>query len=113
MELKEFVKKVLVDLVDAVEEARSASSRDMHLASEQQTRTVEFDIAVSVEDSSGATGKAGINVLKFAEAGGQISEQTKNSTVSRVQFGVNVNYYTKNEEQTIATRRNSSRGLKI
>lgn len=98
MELKDFVKKVLTDLVDAVEEAREASSRDMHLTSNQETRTVEFDIAISVEESLGASGKAGIRVLTFAEAGGDIKKENKNSTVSRVQFGIHIDTLTKDEE---------------
>ena len=59
MELKEFVKSVLKDVVDAVEETRYESSRDMHLDSGKEQRTVEFDIAVTVEDNTRGSGKAG------------------------------------------------------
>lgn len=97
MELKEFVKKVLTDLVDAVEESRESSSRDMRLTANANTRTVEFDIAVSAEESTGGSGKAGIRVLQFVEAGGNITSESKNSTVSRVQFGVHIDTMTKDE----------------
>ena len=59
---------------------------------------MEFDIAVSVEDTDAKSGKAGIKVLQFAEAGGDISKETKNSTVSRIKFGINVDTATKAEE---------------
>ncbi|MBP6944945.1 hypothetical protein KBD61_00475 [Patescibacteria group bacterium] len=98
MELKEFVGQVLRDLVDAVEHTRTNSTRDMHLTNGKEDRTVEFDIAVSVENSSERNGKAGIRVLEFAEAGGEMSKQNKNSTVSRVRFGVHIDTLTKQEE---------------
>jgi len=39
MELKEFVKNVLKDLVDAVEDARKDSTREMHLGSGKESRS--------------------------------------------------------------------------
>ncbi len=87
MELKEFVKKVLTDLVQGVEEARSTSPRDMYLYS-KDNESIEFDIAVTVENTNTSSGKAGIHVLQFVETGGDISKEIKNSTVSRIKFGV-------------------------
>ncbi len=98
MELKEFVKNVLKDLVDAVEETRRESSRDMRLDSNKDTRTVEFDIAVTVEDATSSSGKAGIKVFQIIEGGGDVSKEYKNSSVSRVKFGVYVDTLTKEEE---------------
>lgn len=97
MELKEFVKSVLVDVVNAVEETRKESSRDMHLDSGKEQRTVEFDIAVTVEDITGGKGKAGIKVFQLIEGGGEISKEAKNSSVSRIKFGVYVDTCTKEE----------------
>ncbi|MBU1092438.1 hypothetical protein KJ836_02090 [Patescibacteria group bacterium] len=98
MELKDFVKKVLLDLVQAVEEVRGESVRDMRLSNHKGERTVEFDIAVSAESSSGLSGKAGVRVLQFAEAGGDINKEAKNSTVSRVRFGIDIDSLTKEED---------------
>jgi hypothetical protein len=95
MELKEFVKNVLKDLVEAVEETRSSSARDMHLGSGKENRTVEFDIAVTVEDATSSTGRAGIKVFQIIEGGGDVSKEYKNSSVSRVKFGVEVSSITK------------------
>ncbi len=97
MEIKEFVKSVLKDVVDAVEETRKESSRDMHLDSAKDSRTVDFDIAVTVEDSTSGAGKAGIRVFQLIEGGGEISREAKNSSISRVKFGVHIDRWTKQE----------------
>lgn len=100
MELKEFVKKVLVDLVDAVEEARAESIRDMKLCNNKNSsQTVEFDIAVTAEDNIAKSGQAGIKVFKFIEAGSDASKEVRNSSVSRISFGVNVESYRKDEDR--------------
>lgn len=97
MELKEFIKGILRDIVDAVEEARTEGSRDMYLDSGKEDRTVEFDIAVTVEDSTSGTGKAGIKVFQMIEGGGELSREAKNSSVSRICFGIHVDRWTKEE----------------
>jgi len=97
MELKQFVKNALRDLVDAVEEARNESCRDMRLTVNNDSRTVEFDIAVTVEDIDTKAGKAGIKVFQIIEGGGNISKELKNSEVSRIKFGVVVDSLTKEE----------------
>lgn len=99
MELKEFVKNVLKDLVDAVEEVRKDSSRNMTLSSHKESnQTVEFDIAVTVEDSTSGSGKAGIKVFQLIEGGGEMSREVKNSSMSRVKFGVHIDIWTKQEQ---------------
>ena len=98
MELKEFVKSVIKDVVDAVEETRRESSRDMHLASHKDSnQTVEFDIAVTVEDNTTGSGKAGIKVFQLIEGGGEVSREAKNSSISRIKFGVYISTITKEE----------------
>lgn len=98
MELKEFVSKVIEDTMKAVDECGKTSSRDVHLANRPDRRTIEFDVAVSAEEKTTATGKAGVKVLAFIEAGGNIGSESKNSTVSRITFGVDVSNMTKNEK---------------
>ena len=97
MNLKDFVKDVIVSIDNAVEDARGETKRDVHLSDTKESRTVEFDVAVSVEESDTKSGKAGIHVLQFADAGGKISKESKNSTVSRVKFGVFISPQTKDE----------------
>ncbi len=101
MELKQFVKSALKDVIDAVEELKTECSRDMHLDSLKDQRTVEFDIAVTAEDATSASGKAGIKIFSVLEGGGEASKELKNSSVSRIHFGVHVDRYTKAENARI------------
>jgi len=50
-----------------------------------------------VEESKSTKGKAGIRVLEFVEAGGGVDYENRNSTVSRIRFGVVVDPITKEE----------------
>jgi|AntRauTorckE6833_2_1112554.scaffolds.fasta_scaffold55649_1 hypothetical protein len=100
MDLKEFTKNVLIDLDTAISEARSETSRDITFTGSKENRTVEFDIAVAVESSTEKSGSAGIKVLEFVKGDGKMSLESKNSTVSRVKFGVNFETLTKEEGST-------------
>lgn len=108
MELKEFIKKAMLDIVCAVDESSTESSRELSLRSTDKDRTIEFDVAVSVEESKATGGKAGIKVLQFAEAGGGIDNITKNSTVSRIRFGVSVAYWKRGEQPKASSVRKES-----
>ena len=91
MELKEFIKKSLVDIIQGVQESTNESGKRINLSADNRSaRMVEFDIAVSVENIDAKEGKAGIRVLEFVQAGANISNEIKNSTVSRIRFGVSV-----------------------
>lgn len=98
MNLQEFVSNVLVSLDKAVDNARGEMKRDVRFVDTKDQRTVEFDIAVSVEEIDAKSGKAGIKVLQFVEGGGDISKESKNSTVSRVKFGIRIDQLTKEED---------------
>ncbi|MFA6397488.1 MAG: hypothetical protein WDK96_01410 [Candidatus Paceibacterota bacterium] len=104
------MKSVIKDVVDAVEETRKESSRDMHLLSHKDSnQTVEFDIAVSAEDTTKTGGKAGIRVLQFVEGGGEINKEIKSSTVSRVKFGVYISTITKSESAHLTSQYENNR----
>ena len=98
MELKDFIKKVIADTVEAVDESSNGATRKVTLAHRTDKRTIEFDVAVSVEETKKTDGKAGVKVLSFMEAGAGVGKESKNSTVSRITFGVDVNTSTKQEE---------------
>ncbi len=98
MELKEFVKKVISDVVTAVDESNEAASREINLAQRSDRRTIEFDVAVSAEETTTVDGKAGVRVLSFLEAGANAGTETKNSTVSRITFGVDARATTKQQD---------------
>lgn len=99
MELKDFVKKVTLDLIVATEEIKNESTRFIHLIDTGDQRTIEFDIAVSVEHESSAGGRAGIRVWSIVEGGGDITKESRNSTVSRIKFGMHVDAKTKEEKE--------------
>jgi len=98
MNLQEFIENVLVSIDKAVDGARAQTKRDISLSNTPDRRTVEFDIAVSAEETASGSGKAGVRVMQFVEAGGDISKENKNSSVSRIQFGVYIDPLTKEED---------------
>lgn len=102
MEVKDFVSKVLIDLDAAIEEARNNTSRDIYFSVNKNSRTVEFDIAVTTEKESAKSGKAGIKVLGLADGDANLSSQSRDSLVSRIQFGVHISPQTKSEERAEA-----------
>lgn len=62
MNLKDFVKQALIEIDAGVTEAGKESHRDMFFAyGNSNKRTVEFDIAVTVEQNKAASGKSGLN----------------------------------------------------
>ncbi len=98
MELKDFVKKVILDLDQAISEANTEAKREIRFKGVKDKRTsLEFDVAVTVE--SGTSGKAGgeIKVWGIGQLGSGVESELKNSTVSRVTFGVDVGEFTKEE----------------
>ena|GEM_PF-569983 len=99
MDLKDFVKKVLIEVNEAVDEAAAKTSREVHFTEGKNARTIEFDIAVSADNGTAGSGKAGVKVLNVIDAGGEIKKEVKNSTVSRVQFGLTIDYMTKTERE--------------
>ena len=102
MELREFIKKVIADAVQAVDESSRIASRTITLTSKGDKRTIEFDVAVSAEETNRKGGKGGVKVLAVFEARGGISHESRNSTVSRITFGVDVDSSTKVERQMTA-----------
>jgi len=88
----------LLDITGAISESTSEAPYSMRLQSAGDKRTIEFDIAVSAEEKNSKSGGAGIKVLQFLEAGGKLDNETKNSTVSRIKFGINVNLLNKEDQ---------------
>lgn len=107
MELKEFVQNVLTDLIDGVEEVRNSSQRDLRLSRNvQSNQTIEFDIALTVEEEKSNTteGKlTGKGNIKVASINGNVKSQSENSNntthTSRIKFGVYVDERTNDEKE--------------
>ncbi len=99
MELKNFVKKVIIDLDQAISEANSETKREVRFKGIKEQRTaVEFDVAVTVESSDKTNGGGEIKVWGIGQADLKGSAELKNSTVSRVTFGVDISEKTKQED---------------
>ena len=98
MDLKEFVKTVLVQIDAAVDEAQKVTNRNIKFSKHETARTVEFDIAVSVKETGKSGGEAKIQVLQSLTLGCNKSKVDESSTVSRVRFGVEVSAMTKPEQ---------------
>ena len=110
MELKEFVKKVIIDLDGAVSEANTETKREVRFKGVKEHRTaLEFDVAVTVESSKSGKGGGEIKVWGIGEIGASGHILQKNLTVSRVSFGVDVSEYTKAEEQNWASSSQSQK----
>lgn len=111
MELKEFVKKVIIDLDSAISEANTETKREIRFKGVKEQRTaLEFDVAVTVESSASGNVGGDIKVLGLFEVGAGGTTELKNSTVSRVRFGIDVGEYTKREiaERNFASMASSS-----
>lgn len=98
MNLKEFVKNVIIDLDSAVSEANENTKRKFSFREVSGQKTsLGFDIAVTVEKSDEKNNKGGIKVLEFFQAGLESSEKQINSSVSRINFNLDISTMT-NEE---------------
>jgi len=98
MDIKEFVKETLRQIVEGVREVQSEVADKSQIAPIGNRREkVEFDIAVTVEEEKTKDKKAGLSVYCLkAGAGGQTSAST--STVHRIKFSVDVDFESKVEE---------------
>lgn len=81
MELKTFIKQSLTEIINGVDEASAEVNREICFV-HTNSENVQFDIAVTIEDSKGKEG--GIKVASLFTGG--ISSESKNSTISRLSF---------------------------
>jgi hypothetical protein len=81
MELKAFIKQSLVEIINGVDEASSEVNREICFI-HRNSENVQFDIAVTVENSKGKEG--GIKVASLFA--GEAKTEAKNSTISRLSF---------------------------
>jgi hypothetical protein len=97
MNLKDFVRSSLVQIVEgvqaAIEETKDSERGRINPSPTHKhhgdTSPVEFDVAVTVTDTVGAGGKAAIAVVGFKIGGGADSVY-QHQSVSRLKFAVPV-----------------------
>jgi hypothetical protein len=92
MELKDFIKHALLDVVNGVEEANQEKNRfrltsQKHYGTGENGQKVEFDVSVMVNESSENDLKGGIKVA-LVNLGGGRKELESNQNVHKIKFEV-------------------------
>jgi hypothetical protein len=94
MDVEEFVKTTLVQIVEGVHDAmhsvgdHPAAKQAAEISPSSAHNNVEFDIAVTVTESSGLEAKGGLKVASLLSVGGGGSSSTQTAAVSRIKFQV-------------------------
>lgn len=102
MEVKDFVKTVIAQVVTALEESEQELGRAIHLSLPADKKSIEFDLATTVESSFGKEGKlqGAVKILGIGtEGSGLMKTESKDSYTSRVKFGISVNAQNKKQEE--------------
>jgi hypothetical protein len=92
MDIKEFVKESLRQIVEGVKEVQRELETKAQIAPvDREPKEVKFDIAVTVDTQKNKTGGVGLSVYCLkADTGRQASEST--STIHRINFCVDVDF---------------------
>lgn len=103
MDLKEFTKQTLVQIVGGAQEANEVladtgarviskapynAKRYLDSGGSNYTNVIEvdFDVAISVTELEGANGGGGLKVASLLSFGGGVENKSENQTVSRVKY---------------------------
>jgi hypothetical protein len=92
MELKDFIKQALLDVVNGVEEANVEKDRfrltnHKHHGTGENGQQIEFDLSVIVNESTENNIKGGIK-MALANLGGGHKESESNQNVHKIKFQV-------------------------
>ena len=77
----------------------------------EQRTSLEFDVAVTVENNISGKGGGEIKVWGIGQLGATGGIENKNSTVSRVTFGVDISETTKLEDLEVKTKNNHTQTI--
>jgi len=104
MDLKEFTKETLIQIVQGVEEANFVlAEKHAHVTSHAIKNSsggilidhnyinaveVNFDVAVTASETDGTKGGGGIKVAQILHGGIETSKSTENQSISRVRFSL-------------------------
>ena len=99
MDVKEFVKETLRQIVEGVREAKDETADKCQIAPVgNQREKVEFDIAVTVDEEKTKEKGAGVSV--WALKAGAIGQSTvSTNTVHRIKFPVPIDFESAAEEE--------------
>jgi len=92
MNLKDFIKNTLLDIVTGVEEANTEKNRfllasHIHGGTGESGQKVEFDLSVIVNEQSESDIKGGIQVA-LVNLGSGIKETESNQNIHKIKFEV-------------------------
>ncbi len=92
MELKDFIKHALLDVVSGVEEANKEIDRfrltsQKHYGTDENGQKVEFDISVIVNESSENDLNGGLKIASFNFGGGK-KQSESNQNLHKIKFEV-------------------------
>lgn len=104
MDLKELIKETISQIVSVAKELNESGDASIENAITHDIKNygnggakeytnvepinVEFDVAITVTDSEGAKGGAGIKVASIMNLGGGVESKTENQIISRVKFSL-------------------------
>ncbi len=92
MELKDFIKRTLLDVVDGVEEANQEKDRfrlsgHTNMDTNQIGQKIKFDISILVDKNSESDVKGGIKVA-LVNLGGGVKESENSQNIHKIKFEV-------------------------
>lgn len=106
MDLKEFTKETLIEIVDAVNEANEVlASKNAFITRNVQKSTtganyvdidgdhthavnIDFDVAVTATEIDMNKGGGGIKVVQMFVAGAETSKSIENQSISRIKYSI-------------------------
>ena len=123
MELNEFVKATIMQIVEGVDEANTALSKKTAFVASANIQTdkgfkntvdkegrqhyvtdVDFDVAINIQNSNSKEGGGGIEILSVLNIGKKGSSENTNSSTSRIKFSLPLALPTEPDEK-LYTRR--------
>lgn len=118
MELKEFVKETIVQVVEGIDEANAALSEKTAFVASANIQTskthqstvdkegrhhyvtdLEFDVAVNVQNSETKEGRGRVEILTILNIGGKGSCENTSSSTSHIKFSLPLALPTEPEEK--------------
>ena len=106
MDLKEFTKQTLVQIVEGVKEANNIIANNnahIHVSNNRcdygkqyPITNVDFDVAITATETEGANGGGGLKVASLLSIGGGVESKSENQTVSRIKYTIPLVLGTKN-----------------
>ena len=104
MDLKEFTKQTLVQIVEGAKEANTelehinsfipytniGTANPVYAIDDENIErlivNVDFDVAITATESEGANGGASLKVASLMTLGGGVQSKTENQTISRIKY---------------------------